>query len=71
MYLNPSSGRFSVEIPNTKNGDYNVMDAMGRIVCKGSLSNTNKIDITGNKTGIYFLQLTIDNEISVTKLIIE
>jgi hypothetical protein len=74
IFPNPSNGKVNVEI----NRDYNsanisVLDLSGKIIYSKTLSNNNskEIDLSTYAKGMYIIQLDVDNEKIVTKLIIE
>jgi uncharacterized protein YjdB len=71
VYPNPSNGRFNVMMPNLKEGSFKVFDATGRAVRSGLLNSENVIDLSGNKAGIYLLQLKVGDKTTVTRLMVK
>ena len=71
VYPNPSNGKFYVMMPNLNEGSFKVFDATGRAVRSGLLNSENVIDLSGNKAGIYLLQLNVGNKTTVTRLMVK
>jgi hypothetical protein len=71
VYPNPSNGRFNVMMPNLNEGSFKVFDATGRAVRSGLLNSENVIDLSGNKAGIYLLQLKVGDKTTVTRLMVK
>lgn len=74
VFPNPSNGKVNIEI----NKDYykaniTVLDLSGKIIISETLSNNNskEIDLSSYAKGMYIIQLDVDNEKIVTKVIIE
>lgn len=74
IYPNPSNGRFTIQVENNiKIKDISIIDLSGRIIYNDLFSNDNskEIDLSEFAKGIYILQLDVENEKLVTKIIIE
>ena len=69
IYPNPSNGIFNIKTP-MQNLQYAVMSIQGKIIQQGILTQ-NKIDLSNDPKGIYFLQLASDNSTVIKKLIVE
>jgi hypothetical protein len=69
IYPNPSdSGIFLIEHPNIIGSKAKVFDIQGKLLFSKELSH-NQLDISSFSSGIYFLQLTLDHQTSVHKII--
>jgi len=73
IYPNPNYGIFNIEISNKEigNSSIQIFNTQGRIVYEKESVLNNRIDIQGINAGIYFLRITTDKEIKVTKVIIQ
>ena len=70
IYPNPSNGVVHIH-SNTQFDGYQVFDIYGRLVKKGSLAETNKIQMN-QQNGLYFLQLMKEGNLSFAqKILIE
>jgi len=60
VFPNPSSGNFTIYLPERKKGEITVMDIMGKIVLTKVIHNeqTIPIDISKNVSGLYLIQFT-------------
>jgi len=74
VFPNPSNGKVNIEI----NKDYNVanifvMDLSGKIIHSETLSgnSTKEIDLSDYAKGMYIVQLNVDSEKLISKIIIE
>ncbi|MBL4624014.1 MAG: T9SS type A sorting domain-containing protein [Flavobacteriales bacterium] len=67
LYPNPTSGL--VKIEGVENGIYSIIDINGRLLQFGVVKNNSMIDITGNPTGVYFVQITHNQNTATVKLI--
>jgi hypothetical protein len=68
VYPNPSSGIFTIKIPSdVGNFESSVYDLSGKLAYQSS--NEAQVDLSQYTSGIYFLQILIDNEIFRAKLI--
>lgn len=70
LYPNPAKEYFTVTDGIGKNFTYEITDAAGRMVDKGSADAGNKISIKFS-TGTYVVKLKSEGKISVQKLIVE
>ncbi len=64
VFPNPSTGLFQM----SKTAVYEVTDLTGKHIAKGE---GNLINLTNNAAGIYLLKTTVDNQISVQKIIVK
>lgn len=72
IYPNPVYDFVNIEISNTAmlGASVEIIDIYGDIILnKSSLNESGMIDLTGYKTGVYFVKVTIDEMISVKKII--
>ncbi|MCW3083837.1 MAG: Lysyl endopeptidase [Bacteroidetes bacterium] len=74
VYPNPNNGQFNVSInmAKAKNVTIKVMNILGEVVSTKSLENVSNnvcnIDLTGQAKGMYFVEITADNEKVVKKI---
>jgi len=73
-FPNPSSGTFNVELEvDWKQVNCQMYDPIGRLIWKGNFENTGndqfQIVVANLQNGAYFLDLNIDQKISITKLV--
>ena len=75
VYPNPSSGMFNLDVNGQINSSISVIvkNITGKTILKKSFENSlaNKIDLTGNSAGIYFLQIKINNKFINTQVVIK
>jgi len=74
IFPNPSNGKVNVEInKNYSEANISVLDLSGKIIYNETLSknNSKEIDLSSYAKGMYIIQLDVDNEKIVTKVIIE
>ncbi len=73
VYPNPSKGIFEINLNSAVPYiEYNVKDINGRIILKSNKPLTEKIfkiDLSAHSTGIYFLELQINDSVFIKKLI--
>lgn len=69
IFPNPASTYF--EINNEFKGEVIILDALGNLVKAVDHQMNSKIDIAELKTGVYFIRLKSDNQITTKKLIVE
>jgi hypothetical protein len=73
LYPNPSPGLFNLEISGVGESRANIVvyDMYGRVVySKQEAQLKEQIDLSTRQTGIYFLQVTVGNEMFTEKLVI-
>ena len=71
IFPNPSSGVFRIDAGNNKLKEIKVTDVLGRIVLVANINSANTtIDLSKETKGVYFVQLSDENNNSVNKKII-
>jgi hypothetical protein len=73
LYPNPSPGLFNLEISGVGESRANIIvyDMYGRVVySKQQAQLREQIDLSTRQTGIYFLQVTVGNEMFTEKLVV-
>ena len=71
IYPNPSSGVFRIDAGNNKLKEIKVTDVLGRIVLVTNINSSNTtIDLSKETKGVYFIQLSDENNNRVNKKII-
>ncbi|MCD4793588.1 MAG: choice-of-anchor J domain-containing protein [Bacteroidales bacterium] len=73
VYPNPSSGIFNFSLNNKNVNIINVelINSRGQTIYKNKSVLNNEINVQGINAGVYFLRITTDKEIKVTKVIIQ
>ena len=69
IYPNPSEGVFNIQ-SNVQNLKYTLVNMQGQVLQKGNVSQ-NQVDFSRFNQGIYFLELSTDNQRLVEKIIIK
>lgn len=69
VYPNPSEGVFNI-ISNAINLKYNLVNIQGQVIESGKVSK-NRVDFSNHAPGIYFIELAVDNNKLVKKIIIK
>tara|TARA_R110002096_G_scaffold407914_1_gene606665 strand:+ start:2081 stop:4177 length:2097 start_codon:yes stop_codon:yes gene_type:complete len=69
VYPNPSKGLFNIK-SNIQNLKYNLLNIQGQVVQSGRVSQ-NKVDLSGQTQGIYFLELHNEADRLVKKIAIK
>ncbi len=71
VYPNPNDGVFTIEFKQANTGNYTVSDFYGNIVIEGKINNQDKvtIDLTGKKSGLYFIKIGTGKSTNTTKVI--
>ena len=69
VYPNPSEGVFNIQ-SNVQNLKYTLVNMQGQVLQKGNVSQ-NQVDFSRFNQGIYFLELSTDNQRLVEKIIIK
>jgi hypothetical protein len=68
---NPSAGIFTIHLENNTTANYQVIDINGRLVQSGVISSLiNSVDLSQMPVGVYYLQLTSNQQTSCTKLVL-
>ena len=77
VYPNPSNGLFNLEINDIYSDDFSikVVNVLGELVYKSNqeinILNTNKIDLSHLKKGVYMIELNSSTYIQSQQIIIE
>ena len=72
IYPNPNNGSFAIELPNNiEHAHCEIVNNVGATVFTSSIKNKEEIFLQNIAKGIYFVKLTIDNQVIVKKVIIE
>ena len=73
VYPNPNNGIFTIEISDKEmtNSSIQIFNNQGQIIYEKKSVLNNRIDIQGIHAGVYFLRITTDKEIKVSKVIIQ
>ncbi len=72
VFPNPSSGVFRIDAGNNKLKEIKVTDVLGRIVLVANINSSNTtIDLSKEMKGVYFVQLSDENNNRVNKKIIK
>lgn len=74
VFPNPSNGVINVSVVNAEEIDYTVevVDAYGKVIVKsegGSENNFHTFDITGFDNGLYFVRVSSEEAVKVTKFL--
>jgi len=69
IYPNPVSGILNIQTPSAF--EMEILDISGRVILNESLTRgTNRIDLSDQKPGLYYLKLKHDQQIRIEKLMI-
>jgi len=73
VYPNPNNGIFNIEISNKEVADLSIQifNIQGQIFYDKKSVLNDRIDVQGIHAGVYFMRITTDKEIRVTKVIIQ
>jgi hypothetical protein len=73
IYPNPSNGQFFIELSSEETANVRILDNNGRLVLDQRVNGQtkNQIDLSGNTAGIYFYQVTFNNEVKTGKIVIK
>ncbi len=73
IYPNPTSGRLNVDLINSvENASYRIISISGKVIDEDSLTETkNIINLSSIHKGLYFIELKLDSNVVVSKIIIE
>jgi len=71
LYPNPAMDLLNIDLGKAENGFVEIIDLMGRIINKESISNTNfkQLNVSGLSKGIYFIRLQLSQGTSVKSFI--
>ncbi len=70
---NPTNASTTMTFNNTiKSGTFQVVDAMGREVLSGDISNTNAVELDGSNwnAGVYLVQVTTNDKTTMRRLVV-
>jgi hypothetical protein len=72
IYPNFTSGNFNVIVKGAKNRScrFNIYNALGKIMCSGSIGSKGNFDLSNYPAGFYLFQINAGSESSTHKLII-
>ncbi|MFC0777548.1 YCF48-related protein [Flavobacterium sp. HJSW_4] len=74
LYPNPTKGIVKIEaIENKRVTAVNVIDQTGNVIFRrydGNSENLKEVDLSGKPTGVYFIQLILDDHLEVNKKVI-
>jgi len=68
IFPNPNNGTFTIQ--GIINATYNIRSFTGQIIQSGELKNDTNIDISNEAQGVYFVSISIDNQV-ITKRIVK
>ena len=71
VYPNPSNGVFNISLPVVDNAIFKVFDTTGRQISSGTLNKNMTLDLSAQKSGIYFLEVNVNGSRTVNKLIVK
>ena len=74
IYPNPTNGRLYVDLKQVpaEGIDVEVSDITGRIILRTHLDDARSvIDITGESSGVYFLQLTVEDNVVTKRIMLQ
>jgi len=67
-YPNPTSGKLYVQLGEIAQANYQLIDAMGKIVDEGVIANGDSVQFNELSNGIYFLRLELGSETQTVKV---
>ena len=68
---NPSNGSFTIQVPNAGGRAFEIMDATGKCVLTGSLTDTRTVvDLGHAQSGVYFLRMLQSGNTPVIRIVI-
>ena len=71
LYPNPVSGYLKIELIDSRNAKYQLVNTMGKVILKGSLEDrTNLINTAGMLPGLYNIVILQDNVSATFKIIV-
>ncbi|MDP4965722.1 MAG: T9SS type A sorting domain-containing protein [Salibacteraceae bacterium] len=71
LFPNPSTGSFRFSSLKSQSYAYKVMDQLGKIHASGTARNEQEINLNHLSTGVYFVQLKVENEIKTLKWVVQ
>jgi hypothetical protein len=70
IYPNPTSGIFTIKSSIKENSNYEVTDAIGKIIFSGTIKNfEQKLDLGNVENGIYTIKIISDGQSQFIKLV--
>ncbi len=67
IFPNPNTGLF--EVTGIAEGDYTILNTAGQIIQRGQLSNNLSIDISTAPQGVYFMSITVGEQVLVKRIV--
>lgn len=71
IYPNPANNFVTIKSPNNTKGNYQIYNALGKIVTEGSFIGTNNISLSEIQAGIYFVKIQYASSNFVERLFIQ
>ncbi len=69
LFPNPTNGEFNIELNKNEPFEVEVMDINGKIIYQSTATSKSTINLKGQKSGIYFVQVTTNDSQMVEKLV--
>ena len=67
---NPASDYAIITLNNADNGSIRIVDVLGNVVLKETISGTKKIDLSNFRNGVYFITIETSNGKTITRKLI-
>jgi hypothetical protein len=75
IFPNPSTGIFNIEVPDSYQGnadvELSIFNAFGEKVLNKEMTLPDKVDLTGQPKGVYFIRISFDRGSYFNKLVID
>ncbi|MDP4762768.1 MAG: T9SS type A sorting domain-containing protein [Salibacteraceae bacterium] len=71
LFPNPSTGSFRFSSLKSQSYTYTILDQLGKIHASGTARNEQEINLNHLSTGVYFVQLKVENEIKTLKWVVQ
>ena len=70
VHPNPTNGKFNITLPSNVKANVSVVDAEGKVILeKNNLSNGALMNLGNVATGVYFLNISHENEIETVRIV--
>ncbi len=69
IYPNPASSILNISPATDGTFDYEIKSITGQLINRGRVTNNTAIDISNLQIGVYFLQLTIDDQVTSKRFV--